>query len=149
MEEKKHILKKGGLEAGAGFTSKLMEQINAEETALSNVLSKHGAEQPSVDFTAQLMSQLEGKTPKVPYTPVISKRTWIGIAAAFIGVFILTMFSGGEASGRLNPETLQTVKDTVSGFFSNGSLFTYLILGALLLSLALFLDQGAYRKTES
>ena len=147
-EKKKNILKSGGMEVGSDFTSKIMGQINAEETALSNVLSRHGDMETSADFTAQFMTQLEGKSPKALYKPVISKNTWIGLAAAFIGVIVMVIFSGGEGSGRLNMESVESVKNGIGEFFSGGALTPYLILGALLLSLALLFEQKVRVKAE-
>ena len=129
------------------FTSNLMDKINAEETALSNVLSKHGSVSTSPDFTAQLMGQLEGKSPAIPYTPVISKRTWIGIAAMFIGLISLTLFSGTEGSLDLRIEdSFQNIKNGLGSFFSNGSVWHYVMLGIFVLSIGLFVEQKVGEK---
>lgn len=146
-ENKKEILKKGLMKTDTDFTSNLMNKINSEETALSNVLSKHGSVSTSPDFTAQLMGQLEGKSPAVPYTPVISKRTWIGIAAMFIGLICLTLFSGTDGSIDLRIEDgFQNIKNGVGSFFSNGSTFYYVMLGILMLSVGLFIEQKVGKK---
>ena len=147
-ENKKDILKKGLLKTDADFTSNLMDKINAEEKALSNVLSKHGAVATSPDFTAQLMSQLEGKSPAVPYTPVISRKVWIGIAAVFIGIICLTFFSGTEGSVDLRMEDgVQRIKNGVSSITSSGAILQYFMIGILMLSLGLFVEQKLSSKT--
>lgn len=141
-ENKKDILKKGLLKTDTDFTANLINKINADEAALSKVLTKHGTVSTSVDFTAQLMSQLEEKTPAIPYKPVISRPAWIAIAAIFIGFIGLTLFSGTENSHQLGIEGgLQNLKNGVDAIFSGDSTFQYFMLGALLLSLGLVVEQ--------
>ena len=141
-ENKKEILKKGLIKTDPDFTSNLMNKINAEEAVLSNVLSRHGSVSTSTDFTAQLMSKLEGKTSRAPYTPVISKKVWFGIAAVFIGLISITLFSGTEGSRELGIEAgFQSIKNGVDSFLSNGSIFRYIMLGVLLLSVGFVIEQ--------
>ena len=60
MEKKnKDILKDGLMETKKDFASNLMDRIDAEEKALSYVLSKSSAMETSPDFTTNLISKLE------------------------------------------------------------------------------------------
>jgi hypothetical protein len=146
-ENKKEILKKGLMKTDTDFTSKLMNKINAEEEALSNVLTRHGSVSTSPDFTAQLMSQLEGKSTAIPYEPAISKKAWIGIAAMSIGLVFFTLISGTENSRELGiEEGFGRVMNDVGTFFSGGSIFNYVMLGSLLLSIGLVVEQKVGKK---
>lgn len=151
MEEQKNKqLKKGILDTEADFTSNVMNTINSEETRMSNLLSKHGMISPSTDFTAQLMRQLEGKSPVVPYTPVISKKAWIGIAAFFIGVIIFTLFSGtNDPKGSLLNDEINQFTTIMESLFSNGSAFPYLMFGVLILSIGLIIEQKVKTKVAN
>lgn len=146
-ENKKDILKKGLMKTDVDFTSKLMDKIDVDETALSNVLSKHGSVPTSSDFTASLMGQLEGKSPAIPYSPAISRKAWIGVAAVSIGVICLSLFSGTESFREFGIEkSFQNFAGGVATFFSSGSIFNYLVLGGLVLSLGLFIEQRVSKK---
>lgn len=148
MEENKdNILKKGLLKTDASFTSNLMDKINAEESALSNVLARHGQVAVSDEFTVQLMSQLEGKEASIPYKPVISKKAWLGIAAVFIGLISLTLFSGTEETYNLGIENnLQSIKTSIGSLTSSGATLYYIMFGTLLLSFGLIIEQKLSRK---
>jgi len=151
MEKKdKDILKKGLEETSFDFTSKVMNQLNAEETALSNVLSKHGALETSPDFTLQLMSQLEGKSAKVEYTPVISKTMWMGIAAMVIGMVVLIFAFGTESNSEYAVgENLKNLSTSVGSFFTQGSTFMYILFAALIFSIALVVEQRVSHKESN
>lgn len=148
MEENKdNILKKGLLKTDDSFTSNLMDKINAEESALSIVLSRHGQVGVSDEFTAQLMSKLEGKEASISYKPVISKKAWFGIAAVFIGLITLTVFSGSEESYNIDIENnLQSIKTSITSLTSSGATLYYLMFGTLLLSFGLIIEQKLSRK---
>lgn len=138
----KNILKRGLIETSDDFTSNLMKKINAEEMALTSVLSQHGLLEAPTDFTAQVMQKLEGKVASTLYTPVISKRVWVGIAAAATVIVLLVLISDQSTSG--NSRISENVEQTLNGFhsfFSNGSIFLYLLSGALLFSIGLVFEQ--------
>jgi formate-dependent nitrite reductase membrane component NrfD len=151
MEKKdKDILKKGLEETSFDFTAKVMNQLDAEETALSTILSKHGAMETSQDFTLQLMSQLEGKSAKVEYTPVISKAAWIGIAAMVIGMVVLIFAFGADGSSKYAVgDNLKQLSTSVGSFFTQGSTFMYLLLAALVFSIALIVEQRVSHKESN
>lgn len=151
MEEQKNkLLKKGILDTNADFTSNVMNTLTTEEFRMSGLLAKHGIESPSSDFTTQLMRQLEGKSPAIPYTPVISKKAWIGIAAFFIGVIIFTLFSGtNDPKGSLLNDELNQFTTITESLFSNGSAFPYLMFGVLILSIGLIIEQKVKTKVAN
>ncbi|MFT5860415.1 MAG: hypothetical protein ACI865_002528 [Flavobacteriaceae bacterium] len=146
-KDENDILKKGILKPTSDFTSGVMGKINAEEKALANVLSAQGGMKTSSDFTSQLMAQIGTSTPSTPYVPVISKRVWIGIAAVFIGVLVLAGFYTESGSGQIDLQNnLQKVSDDISASVKSGPIFTYLLVGALILSLGLFIEQRFGKK---
>ena len=137
-----NILKKGLIETNDDFASNLMNKINAEEQALNSVLSQHGSLDAPTDFTAQVMKQLEGKVAASAYTPVISKRVWLGIAAAISAIVLLVLFNDQNTSS--NSELSENVEQTLNSlysFFTKGSIFIYLLLGTLLFSIGLVIEQ--------
>lgn len=138
--------KKGILQPNEDFTSQVMQKIEAEEEALAHLLSKHGKMTPSTDFTAELMQKLEGKVPVVPYTPVISKRMWIGIAAVGIGIIFWTLFTGSESYPDKGFEyPLQNFNDSIHSMVTEGSVFSYFAMGILILSIGLVIEQRVGR----
>ena len=147
MEKKdKNILKKGLLETSPNFTSNLMDQINAEEKALSTVLSTSGKLETSSDFTAQLMAQLEGTSPAMVYSPVISKRIWYVLATLFVAVIGLAVFFGnGGAKGRINLN-LSNITDRFESFFQMNSSMLYLVFAVLVFSIGLVVEQRIGKK---
>lgn len=148
MEKKdKNILKKGLMETKSDFTSNLMDQINAEEKALSNVLSTDGKLETSPDFTALLMAQLEGESPAMVYKPVISKRVWYGLATVFVGVVGLAIFFGSAGPNKAHFDlNLSSVSSQFESLFQIGSTVTYAIFGVLVFSIGLVVEQRISRK---
>ena len=67
------------------------------------VMKSSSIKSPSLDFTANVMKQVEhvsiGET--VTYKPLISKYGWFGIIAILIGVSIYVMFGNVESSSML------------------------------------------------
>ena len=88
MKDQNKILKKGIEKPSLDFSKNLMNQIEAEEKSLARVLKTHGNLTTSTSFTADIMGQLEGLSPKRPYQPAISKKEWFGIAAVFHNYFL-------------------------------------------------------------
>lgn len=147
-KKKKDILKSGLMETKMDFTSNLMGRIDAEEKALSNVLSQNSSMETSSDFTAQLMSKLEGKVPSKPYGSVISKQAWVGIAAVFVGIIVLALMTIGQEGGTLKYDIqIEEVTNSFVSFFQNSPIFTYTSLGLLILTIGLLFEQRV-RKTN-
>ncbi|MFT6501367.1 MAG: hypothetical protein ACJASQ_001479 [Crocinitomicaceae bacterium] len=148
MEEKsKDILKQGMMETKSDFTSSIMDQINAEEEALSTVLSEQGVMKPSLDFTTNLMAQLEGKVPAKTYAPIISKRTWIFITAACIALTIFVLSTAQQGSSQAF-EYLNTLdlSSKVSSVFKGSYGLLYIAFGVLVLSIGLTIEQRFGKK---
>jgi hypothetical protein len=149
MEKKNNdILKKGLMETKMDFTSNLMDKINAEEKALSTVLSKSGSLETSKDFTIDLMSKLEGRVPVKPYESVISKRAWIGIAAVFIGVIVLTLLANDQVESSIKYDLgLDKITNSLVQFFKFSPVLTYICFGSLLFTLGLIYEQRSRKTT--
>jgi len=79
------------------FTNKVMQQIVADEKnkekALFSLLQKNLLEEPSADFTSNIMSLLKPYAKTSVYTPVIGKKVWILITSLFISVLAYTIFN--------------------------------------------------------
>lgn len=148
MEKKdKNILKKGLMETKSDFTSNLMDQINAEEKALSNVLSSDGKLETSPDFTALLMEKLEGKSPALVYKPVISKKVWYALAAVFVGVVGLVVFFGSTGSEKAHFDIdFSKVASEFGALSEMGSTVAYAIFGVLVFSVGLVVEQRISRR---
>ena len=151
-KKNQNILKKGLIETNDDFTSNLMSKINAEEKAMNSVLSQYGTLEAPVDFTAQVMQRLAGKVASTQYAPVISKRVWAGIAVAATVIVLLVLISDQSTSS--NSGLSENVEQTLNGFqsfFTNGSIFLYLLIGTLLFSIGLVIEQrlSSNRKMNS
>lgn len=148
MEKKNNdILKQGMMETKSDFTSSIMDQINAEEEALATVLSEQGGMKPSLNFTANLMTQLEGKVPAKVYTPIISKRSWVFIVAVFLAITVVALLTAqpesSEASKYLNS---LNISGKVSSVFKGSYGLLYIGLGVLALSIGLRIEQRLGKK---
>lgn len=143
MKKKGHnILKKGLIETNDDFTSTLMNKINTEEKALKSVLSQHGSLNAPIDFTAGVMHQLEGKVASPAYTPVISRRVWLGIAASISIIVLVTLFSDQSTSAdSVLSGNVEQALNGIQSFCTNGSIFLYLLVGTLLFSIGLVVEQ--------
>jgi len=60
------------------------------ERLTEKIMKEASLESPSLDFTANIMSQLNSKTASIVYKPLISKNVWILVAAC---IAILVVFS--------------------------------------------------------
>lgn len=145
-KEEKDLYESSIEKAPADFTSNVMREIEANEEGWSKVLSKNVALTPSDDFTLDLMEKLEGKAPKTPYDPVIPKWFWMTIACLFVGVGIF-VFSFTEASSETSYVSahVQQTNELVDSL-ANSSILVYTVLGILLLSVALFIEQSIGKK---
>lgn len=145
MEDSNNILKKGLEKPSVDFTKNLMKHIEAEENLLSRVVKEHAEMTTSPSFSSDLMSQLEGITPKKPYEPVISNRTWGGIAAVLVVIVTLVFTtSGSEASGI--PVYFSKIDFNIVNKIESNPILIYSICGVLLLSIALLTEQRLTNK---
>ena len=60
------------------------------ETLTKKIMKEVPLESPSLNFTANVMSQLRPKTVSIPYKPLISKKVWFLVAAC---IAVLVFFS--------------------------------------------------------
>lgn len=142
MKKDKDLLKKGLEKPENDFTSKVMQQINAEDVALRQVLARHGKLETSDDFTTQLMAQLEGKKQSIPYQPVISKYVWGVLAAVFAGIILLTLSLNQPGVSKVTiGDDIQQLTTSFVSIFTDRGMFMYSIIGILLLSIALLIEQ--------
>lgn len=148
MKDQNKILKKGIEKPSLDFSKNLMSQIDKEEMSLSRVLQKHGELNPSISFTADLMGQLEGLSPKRPYQPVISKKIWYGIAAVFLTTFVIMGLTPHSKSSYL-PFNLGEIDFSVPKSLGSNSLFVYIICAVLIFSIALLTEQKIMRKKSN
>ena len=112
------------------FVDKMMKEISLET--------------PSVDFTAQIMSQvLKIKTSQTTvYKPLISKWVWYGIFISMLGLIAYLSFNSSAVSGGLlekfNLGTLP--KFSMPNLFSGLHFSKTTIYACVLLTLMLFIQ---------
>lgn len=140
MKDQNKILKKGIEKPSLDFSKNLLNQIEAEEKSLARVLKTHGNLTTSTSFTADIMGQLEGLSPKRPYQPAISKKAWFGIAAVFTTIFLITGTSPLVESSVL-PISFDQIDFNFVEKFESNRIFIYSICGIFILSIALLAEQ--------
>ena len=112
------------------FVDKMMKEISLET--------------PSVDFTAQIMSQvLKIKTSQTTvYKPLISKWVWYGIFISMLGLIAYLSFNSSAVSGglleKLNLGTL--LKFSMPNLFSGLHFSKTTIYACVLLTVMLFIQ---------
>lgn len=98
MDELDDIIKNGlsTEKPDSNFSDAVMKQIHTmeekEELAMAYLFNKYALQYPSDRFTQSVLSKVQPIAQK--YKPLISKRSWIFISAAVMGVMILAMTSG-------------------------------------------------------
>lgn len=142
MSESEEFRKAGMESPGDDFTSKLMQQIDAEERALHSLLQAHGRLETSPDFALQLMAQLEGKRVKAKpaYRPVLSPLAWIGIAACFALVVAFLFTQSAEPSSSPMGGGYLDYLDSASKAFSGYKFLIYIAPICSLLVVALIFE---------
>lgn len=150
MEKKnKDILKQGMMETRSDFTLSIMDKINTEEAALADVLNKQEVLKPSLNFTVELMTQLEGKVPTKTYTPIISKRTWVFIAATFIAMTVVVLSKAQPGSSQaIDYLNSLDLSGKISSVFKGSYGVLYIGLGVLALSIGLTVEQRFGKKVN-
>ncbi len=68
---------------------------------------------PSMDFTTNVMSQVEtiAESDITTYKPLISKRVWMGIAVAIVGVLVYSFYGSAGESEFFKSLNLSIVSD--------------------------------------
>ena len=150
MEKKnKDILKQGMMETRSDFTLSIMDKINTEEAALADVLNKQEVLKPSLNFTVELMTQLEGKVPTKTYTLIISKRTWVFIAATFIAMTVVVLSKAQPGSSQaIDYLNSLDLSGKISSVFKGSYGVLYIGLGVLALSIGLTVEQRFGKKVN-
>ena len=101
------------------------------------MMSSSGLEKPSVNFTANIMSQIEAikSISVLDSKPLISKTAWFGIAIAVIGLFAYSFFN-------TSTESLGLFENVDLSFISNNKiselLSSFTISKTVLYSVLLF-----------
>ncbi|MCK7590013.1 hypothetical protein M0G43_05450 [Subsaxibacter sp. CAU 1640] len=92
------------------------------EQLVGKVMKKSTLESPSLDFTANVMSQLESSKQSLTtvYKPLITKRVWALIAVVFISFLVYTVFvNKPETSDWFNRINFNEMNlDKISNVFS-------------------------------
>jgi len=150
MSESEEFRKAGMESPGDDFTSKLMQQIDAEERALHSLLQKHGKLETSPDFALQLIAQLEGKSvrAKQTYRPVLSSRAWIGIAACFAFIVAFLFTQGAENGSSSIADGLLSYLDGAKMSLGGHSFLIYIAPICSLLVMALVFETRPARRKQ-
>jgi len=113
------------------------EQSKKQDQIIKKLIVEAGTESPSPDFKLKLMEAIREKAEqKVVYKPLITRKTWIGIAAVFIGIIVISVLfpTTGLLSGLgLEPSKFETGISLPKPEFSKTFIY-----GVLFLSLFLF-----------
>nr|WP_295932838.1 hypothetical protein [uncultured Dyadobacter sp.] len=88
---KKLIRETGTDEPSAGFARAVMQRVH-EEVAFRTVMQRNTLEAPSNAFSIEIMARLRASQPVAPPKPVIARKVWYGIAAAWAVLVIACFF---------------------------------------------------------
>ena len=151
MKHDKNIDKfiKEGLEVentSLGFSDNVMQQIHAldieKEKALTSLLQKYTLQEPSLNFTANVLSEIHVNSKVSIYQPVISNKIWYVIFTMIVLVVSYVFFSLGETSIQSNIVNSSLIKLEKLFSFNLPTLLTspLFALSIFALSSLLFLD---------
>jgi hypothetical protein len=132
-KNEKDIFKKGIEKAPHSLSNKVLNAIEKEEMALTNLLKKDGLEKAPTSLNAKVMAQINA--PKAQPEPNYT-TFWIGIVSAFVGIIIMGFVFAS------NPETQTFVNERVN-FEFNFSLtnsVTYVSYATFAVSFFLLID---------
>lgn len=117
------------------------EQFNKEEKILRKLVKETGLEEPSAGFKTRLMSAIEEKAAKqVRYQPLIGRKVWIGVAAAVVGILIVTYLypsGGADTAFGIDITSVETGLSMPKMEFSNTFLYGMIFLSLFLLQIPL------------
>ena len=126
--------------------------MNKLDTQFEQMMKGIRIDSPSSDFTIRVMSriQAEAAVQRLPvlqnYQPVISKKTWIILIAAFVLLMIYVSVSGNETTvadqgiwstlsgylGKLQVKEVSSIWQTGTSLFAKVPSIAYLILASTL-----------------
>jgi hypothetical protein len=146
MEEdkfKKLIHSIGPDEPGAGFTDHIMKMIEIREElslnpALQSVLKKELFTEPSVEFSDNLMANIQPKANKI-VKPIITKKTWLIISGVAFLILLLILIISHSNSDHLPvnshfSRSALNISGTVTGIMKiSYAVLTYLIPFSILI----------------
>lgn len=122
----------------------MKENVDTHIKSMTDRLFKETTlESPSMDFTAHVMSQVDviAESDVTIYKPLISKRVWIVIIMAIIGLFSYVIFGNTAESEFLNSLDLTVVSDTKLANILSGFSFSKTILYAAAMFALMFAIQ--------
>ncbi|MDT0644407.1 hypothetical protein RM553_16330 [Zunongwangia sp. F363] len=71
-----------------------MEKRSRKEILAKKIMKNAGLEKPSADFSANVLKAVEARQKVLKYEPLISRKTWFGIAGAVIvaviGLYVIS-----------------------------------------------------------
>lgn len=114
------------------FTSRLMQEIQAEDRALEQILRQHGRMETSPSFVASLEAQLEGQLVKKQYQPLFSTRSWILVACIALALLAISFLSGSSVTIGTSDVEWGRLSQPLNGFFQH-YVTPYLVLPSSLL----------------
>jgi len=88
---KKLIRETGADEPSAGFARAVMQRVH-EEAAFRAVVQQNTIESPSDAFSGGIIARLRASQPVPAPKPVIARKVWYGIAAAWAALVIACFF---------------------------------------------------------
>jgi len=83
-------------------------------------------EAPSPDFTSKIMSRIQAeaavqkRTAPLVYQPMIDRKTWILLIAAFLGLILYILFSGDNAAAASTTGFWSAFSDSIGQLKSTG-----------------------------
>ncbi|NRD20631.1 hypothetical protein HNV08_11275 [Winogradskyella eckloniae] len=122
------------------------------EEFIDNIMSEAGLEQPSLDFTANVMSQVEASSTSnaTVYKPLISKPVWFIILGSFIALVGYVVLGNTETTAswtdRLElPEVPFNLLENISFEFSSALMYAFILL-ALMVSIQVSVVKYYFQK---
>lgn len=101
MEEKqeehfKQLIRKAGADEPSGaFAEAVMQRVH-EEAVFRTVMQQNIVETPSNTFSSEIMARLKASQPVTAPKPVIARKVWYGIAAAWAVLIVACFFIPGN-----------------------------------------------------
>ncbi len=109
------------------------------DSFLKNHLQEIPLDRPSKDFTANIMASIaKEKSISIAYTPLISKKVWILIAACIVAVFFIPFQKEGSSILEKIPLDFSFIEKipqfNISGLFDGLTMSSSTFYGLLLFS---------------
>ncbi|GLU45632.1 hypothetical protein [Allomuricauda sp. NBRC 101325] len=112
------------------------------EELVDKLMNEAPLEQPSIDFTKNLMQKIEAETaqPKFEYQPIMSRATLVSIGVSFLAlvVFLISKFGFNSNEGWFAKLKFDAAFDNVWGGFELYTSSKVLVYSVLLFGLLFF-----------